>query len=84
MRKKRFASSVIPLLAALPKAREEVRVVAKQMLRAGPSVAAQVREFSRARSNAEYVSNWVVQFKRQTRPSHGTNFSVKMVESNQN
>jgi four helix bundle protein len=40
----------------LPKDREEVRVCGKQLLRSGTSVAAHVREASRARSDAEFVS----------------------------
>jgi len=35
---------------------EEVRVLGKQLLRSGTSVAAQVREASRARSDDEFVS----------------------------
>jgi four helix bundle protein len=53
---KRFASVTIRLYIALPKAREEVRVVGKQLLRSGTSVAAHAREASRARSSAEFCS----------------------------
>ena len=56
MRTKRFASSVIRLFVRLPKAREEVRTLGKQLLRSGTSVAAHVREASRARSEAEFVA----------------------------
>jgi len=55
-RTKRFASSVIRLFVRLPKAREEVRVLGRQLLRSGTSVAAHVREASRARSADEFVS----------------------------
>ena len=55
-RTKAFAAGVIRLYVKLPKAREEVRVLAKQLLRSGTSVAAQVREASRARSDDEFVS----------------------------
>ena len=41
---------------ALPKRREEVAVLGKQMLRAGTSVASHAREASRARSDAEFWS----------------------------
>ena len=51
-----FASSIIRLFVTLPKSREEVRVLGKQLLRSGTSVAAQVREASRARSDEEFVS----------------------------
>jgi len=55
-RAKAFASAVIRLFVGLPKAREEVRVLGKQMLRSGTSVAAHVREASRARSEAEFCA----------------------------
>lgn len=55
-RTKRFASNVIRLYVRLPKAREEVRTLGKQLLRSGTSVAAHVREASRARSADEFVS----------------------------
>lgn len=55
-RTKGFASSAIKLFAALPKDREEIQVLGKQILRSGTSVAAHVREASRARSDAEFVS----------------------------
>lgn len=43
-RTKLFAAQSIRLYVKLPKDREEVRVCGKQMLRAGTSVAAHVRE----------------------------------------
>jgi four helix bundle protein len=55
-RAKKFASGIIRLLVKLPKGREEVRVLGKQLLRSGTSVAAHVREASRARSGEEFVS----------------------------
>jgi four helix bundle protein len=55
-RTKHFAACVIRLFVKLPREREEVRVLGKQMLRSGTSVAAQVREATRARSDAEFVS----------------------------
>ena len=55
-RSKAFGSSIIHIYMALPRSREEVRVLGKQMLRAGTSVAAHVREASRARSDAEFCS----------------------------
>jgi four helix bundle protein len=55
-RTKRFASEVIRLYVKLPFAREEVRVLGKQLLRSGTSVAAHAREASRARSDAEFCS----------------------------
>ena len=55
-RTKKFASSTVRLFVALPKNREEVRILGKQLLRSGTSVPAQVREASRARSAEEFVS----------------------------
>ena len=55
-RVKQYAAGVIRLFVKLPKAREEVRILAKQLLRSGTSVAAHVREASRARSGMEFVS----------------------------
>ncbi len=55
-RTKAFAAKVIRLFVKLPKSREEVRVLGKQLLRSGTSVAAQTREASRARSDEEFIS----------------------------
>ena len=55
-RTKQFAAAVIRLFVKLPKARDEVRVLGKQLLRSGTSVAAHTREASRARSDEEFVS----------------------------
>ena len=55
-RTKSFAAQIIRLFVKLPKDREEVRVLGKQLLRSGTSVAAHVREASRARSDDEFVS----------------------------
>ena len=55
-RTKRYASQIIRLYVQLPKGREEVRVLGKQLLRSGTSVAAHIREASRARSDAEFAS----------------------------
>jgi four helix bundle protein len=53
---KAYVSAIIRLYVALPKKREEVRVLGRQLLRSGTSVAAHSREASRARSDAELVS----------------------------
>ena len=55
-RTKQFAAQVVCLFVKLPRAREEVRILAGQLLRSGTSVAAHVREASRARSGEEFVS----------------------------
>src|ERR1039457_7207331 len=55
-RTQRYASVIIRLFVNLPKEREEVRVLGKQLLRSGTSVAAHAREASRARSDSEFCS----------------------------
>ena len=55
-RTKKFAAATIRLFVKLPEVREEVRVLGKQLLRSGTSVAAHVREACRARSDEEFVS----------------------------
>ncbi len=55
-RTKAFAAGAIRLFVKLPKARDEVRVLARQLLRSGTSVAAHTREASRGRSDDEFVS----------------------------
>lgn len=55
-RTKRYASAVVRLYVELPKARDEVRILGKQLLRSGTSVAAHAREASRARSDSEFCS----------------------------
>lgn len=55
-RTKAFAAAVIRFYCSLDLRREELRVVGKQLLRAGTSVGANYREASRARSTAEFVA----------------------------
>ena len=55
-RTKKYAGSIVRLFCALPRRRDEVLVLGRQMLRSGTSVAANYREASRARSNAEFIS----------------------------
>ena len=55
-RTKQFATFTIRFYARLPKQKEEVRILGKQLLRSGTSVAAHVREASRGRSDAEFAS----------------------------
>jgi len=55
-RTKQYASAVVRFYVKLPKEREEVRVLGKQLLRSGTSVAAHSREASRARSDSEFCS----------------------------
>ena len=55
-RTKKFASATIRLFVDLPKEREEVRVLGRQLLRSGTSVAAQAREAARARSDVEFCA----------------------------
>ena len=55
-RTRSYASAIIRFFIKLPKEREEVRVLGKQLLRSGTSVAAHAREASRARSDSEFCS----------------------------
>ena len=55
-RTKSFAAGIIRMFVKLPKGRDELRVIGRQLLRSGTSVAAHVREASRARSEEEFVS----------------------------
>jgi four helix bundle protein len=54
-RTKAYASAVVRAYCELPK-RTECQVLGKQLIRSGTSVAANYREASRARSDAEFVS----------------------------
>ena len=56
VRTKDYASAVIHFYVKLLKDREEVRVLGKQLLRFGTSVAAHAREASRACSDSEFCS----------------------------
>jgi len=55
-RTKRFAAAIIRLFVSLDKRSEELRILGKQMLRAGTSVGANYREASRARSDSEFIA----------------------------
>jgi len=54
-RTKQFALRIVRLFRALPKT-DEARIIGKQLLRSGTSVAANYRAVCRARSNAEFIS----------------------------
>lgn len=56
LRTKRFASSIVRFYIGLDKRREELRVLGRQLLRSGTSVAANYREGSRARSTDEFIA----------------------------
>jgi len=56
LRTKAFASRIVRLFVKLPRKREEVAVLARQLLSSGTSVAAHACEASRARSDAEFCS----------------------------
>ena len=55
-RTKAFASAVVRCFQQLDPRREDVRTLGRQMLRSGTSVAANYREASRARSDAEFIA----------------------------
>lgn len=54
-RTKQFVIRIVKLFRALPKT-DEARVLGKQVLRSGTSVAANYRAVCRARSKAEFIS----------------------------
>jgi four helix bundle protein len=54
-RTKQFAIRIVRLFKCLPKT-DEARVIGRQVLRAGTSVAANYRAVNRARSRAEFIS----------------------------
>ena len=54
-RTKQFAIRIVKLFRSLPKT-EEARIIGKQMLRSGTSVAANYRAVCRARSKAEFIA----------------------------
>jgi len=54
VRTKQFGGSIVRFFVSLDKKREELRVLGKQLLRAGTSVGANYREASRARSESEF------------------------------
>ncbi len=54
-RSKQFAIRMVRLFQSLPKT-EEARVIGKQLLRCGTSVAANYRAAGRGRSKAEFIS----------------------------
>lgn len=56
VRTKSYASAIVRFYCTLPTTRVEVAVLGKQLLRSGTSVAANYREASRARSDAEFIS----------------------------
>ena len=51
-----FAGSIVRLFISLPRHRDEVLVIGRQLLRSGTSVGANYREASRARSAADFVA----------------------------
>jgi four helix bundle protein len=55
LRTKRFALSLIRLFRCLPKT-EEARLIGRQLIRSGTSVAANYRAAGRARSRAEFIA----------------------------
>jgi|SRR5882724_2141812 len=54
-RSKQFAIRIVKLFRSLPRA-EEARIIGKQMLRSGTSVAVNYRAVCRARSKAEFIA----------------------------
>jgi hypothetical protein len=73
-RTKQFALQIVRLFRSLPRT-EEARVIGKQLLRSGTSVAANYRAVCRARSKAELVAKIGSSLKRPTKRSSGSNCS---------
>ena len=55
VRSKRFAIRIVKLFRSLPRT-DDARIIGKQVLRAGTSVAANYRAVCRARSKAEFIA----------------------------
>ena len=60
LRTKRFAVDIIHFYAKHCKQTEELRIIGKQLLRSGTSVAANFRAVTRARSDAERFSKMCI------------------------
>lgn len=75
-RTKAFASLIVRFYIGLDKRREELRVLGKQLLRSGTSVAANYRECSRARSAEEFVAKIELCTQRRMKAGFGWNSSV--------
>ncbi len=58
-RTKQFAIRIVRVFKGLPKS-DEARIIGKQLLRAGTSVAANYRAVCRSRSKAEFISKMSV------------------------
>ena len=54
-RTKQFAIRIVKLFRSLPRS-EEARIIGRQMLRSGTSVAANYRAVCRSRSKAEFIA----------------------------
>ena len=60
LRTKKFAVAIVLFYAMYCKKTEELRVIGKQLLRSGTSVAANFRAFTRGRSHAERYSKMCI------------------------
>src|SRR5712692_7718628 len=72
-RTKRFAVAVVRFFSRLPKT-EAARVIGRQLLRAGTSVAANYRAACRARSAADFISKISVVLEELMKRSFGSNY----------
>jgi hypothetical protein len=72
-RTKQFAIRIVRFFKSLPKA-EEARIIGKQVLRAGTSIAANYRAVCRARSHAEFISKWEWLSRRQMKQFFGWSY----------
>ena len=78
-RSKNFGSMVMRIYITPPKACEEVRILGRQVVRFGTSVAAHTREGSRARCDSKFCSKLDPLPKKQTSASDGLNIVEKIV-----
>jgi len=82
-RSKSFAQAVIRFFVDLPRARDEVRVLGRQLLRSGTFVASHAREASRARSDGEFASKLGGALQELMNLNSGWSFCVKNAGLNQ-
>jgi hypothetical protein len=76
-RTKQFAIRIVKLFRSLPRT-EEARVIGRQMLRSGTSVAANYRAVCRARSKAEFIAKVGWWSKRLMKPFYDWNCWLKL------
>ena len=69
-RSKQFAIRIVKLFRSLPRT-EDARIMGKQVLRSGTSVAANYRAVCRARSKAEFIAKIGIVVEEETKANIG-------------